>query len=375
VSSVSRQSDQAQPPVSAAARLRALANAERIPLSLSIELTRACNLRCVHCYLGRDHGSDAPSPLPTARLVELLHEAATLGCMSVSLTGGEVALRPDWLVIAKAAKAQRMAVALTTNGTLFDEADIEAIAQLRPRRVAVSIYGGDASSHDAITGVSGSFERSLATLVRLRAAGVRCRVNHVLIRDNFEQYAHVVEIADSLGCSFLADPTVRPSLDGSAVVVQDHRASLDQLRRFFSDDRIAAGTQEGQRVRQSEPVLARGLRNCAAGFSTAWVLADGDIVPCMGFPSVGNVSLSSLAEVWRGEEADVFRAAMLRPLRACEACDVAGFCYLRCPRTASVEDGSISRPSAWACTVAGLLSQMRHERMIGTQPEASVPRG
>lgn len=335
------------------AALRARARKLTIPLHVSFELTRRCNLACRHCYLASGDGE-----LPAGRWLELVDELADLGCMAITLTGGELALYDGWHEVAVAIKARRLTLSLLTNATLFGRDGLDAIADLHPLSVSASLYGSERGLHDAITRVPGSFERTVAALSGLRARGVRCRVGVVLMRENVDDAAAIVALTRELGCEFTFDPTVAPRADGDRDVLA-HRASGSSLRLFFANDAIR---------RELRPTLApadppsdthptRG--NCGAGTTSAFVDARGDVYACMGFPPpFGNVVAAGFAGVWRGAAAAEHRRAMSAPLTACSACDLLASCAVRCPRLALVEDGDLAGVSSRACELAGVLAEM-----------------
>jgi radical SAM protein with 4Fe4S-binding SPASM domain len=333
---------------------RARAFSKAIPLTIHVELTKRCNLRCIHCYVAgrRDE-------LPAERLAALFDELAAEGTLGVALTGGELALREDWLDIARAARRSGMLLHMQTNGTLFDADDIEAIADLKPASVAVSLYGGAAAAHDAVTGVEGSFERAVATIRGLTAAGVRVGIGSVLMRETLDEFPQIIELARGIGCTVMFDPTVAPRSDGTSDVVE-HRVCIEQLKHFYLDERIFADTREGRLAMRPDDLPARTAANCTAGFTTAFIEADGEVFPCMGFlPSFGNVSEASFREVWQGEVAREHRRAMMRPLEQCNACEMVAYCVNRCARLAAVEDGDVSGPSTRACELAVLVRDLR----------------
>lgn len=346
-------------------RLRALATRQGILLTARVELSGTCNLRCLHCYAESADDRQVPD-FSTARGIELMAELAHEGCLSVNLTGGELALRPDWLEIAWAAKRQRMTVALLTNATLFSDDDIHEISRLHVRLVAVSLYGASAATHDALTGVSGSFVAAVDNLRQLREMGVPCRISTVLMRDAVAAYRPLLDLAHTLGCGFLAEPTVRPRADGRDDVVRCLRAPAEDLRGFYSDQEILEGCLEGGIIcSQREPVREH-MGNCAAGQTLAHICANGDVVPCTGFGEVfGNIVDRPFADAWHGDAAKRHRELMAAPLRACSECGLLPYCTQRCPRLAYVEDGDISGPSRRACDVAQLVYTMRHESTHG----------
>ena len=148
--------------------------------------------------------------LPTSAWLRVVDDLAAAGCMSVALTGGEVALRDDWLRIAAAIRERDMMLSVLTNGTLLDEATIDALATLRPVRVSVSLYGATPAVHEAVTGVPGSFEATARAMRGLRERGLRVRAGILQMRENFDELEATRELALSLGCEPVVDFTVAP---------------------------------------------------------------------------------------------------------------------------------------------------------------------
>ena len=334
--------------------LRARAFFKAIPLTVHLELTKRCNLRCIHCYVAgrRDE-------LTAERLAALFDELAAEGTLGVALTGGELALREDWLDIARAARRSGMIISMQTNGTLLDDDDVLAIADLKPASVAVSLYGGTAAAHDAVTGVEGSFARTVTTMRRLIASGVRVRIGSVLMHETLDEYRQIIDLANEMDCAFTFDPTVAPRTDGAGDVLE-HRAGIEQLKRFYLDETMMADTREGRLAMRPDEPPQRTAVNCTAGFTTAFIDAGGDVYPCIGFlPAFGNLCETPFREVWRGEVAQAHRRAMARPLEQCNACDLVDYCVNRCARLAAVEDGDLSGPSTRACELAVLARDIR----------------
>ena len=193
-----------------------------------LEITKRCNLRCYHCYVAGPTGDE----LGTERILALLDEFAGEGCISVTLTGGEVGLRDDFLTIARGVKQHRMTLNVLTNGTAFRDEDLDELAALKPASVSVSIYGSTPAGHEKVTGVAGSFARSLATVRRLRERGVRCNIRSVLMRENFDDFTNIASLAGDMGCDYRFDPTVAPRADGDGDVLE-HRVSGKELRDFY----------------------------------------------------------------------------------------------------------------------------------------------
>lgn len=333
--------------------LQARARKLAIPLHISFELTKRCNLACRHCYIVPRDGE-----LPKLRWVELVDEVAELGCMAITLTGGELALYDGWREVARAIKERRLVLSLLTNATLFGGEGLDAIADLHPLSVSASLYGSEPGLHDAVSRVSGSFERTVAALSGLRTRGVRCRIGIVLMQENVKDTAAIIALAQELDCEFRFDPTVAPRADGDRDVLI-HRASGEGLRLFFGNDTIRGKVRSDppSPLPWGEVNSAKG--NCGAGSSSAFIDARGDVYACMGFPApFGNVAATGFAGVWEGVTAAEHRRAMSAPLKACAACELRAACGVRCPRLALVEDGDLAGVSSRACELASVLAEM-----------------
>ncbi len=346
-------------------RLNSLARATATPLSALLELTKRCNLRCYHCYV-----AGVKEEMPSARWLGLIRELADRGCLKVSLSGGEVGLRGDFLAIAEGVKRQRMALSVLTNGTLFEPADIDALAGLKPALVSVSLYGASAYVHEHVTGVAGSFTRSVETLRRLRERGVRCRVATVLMNDTLGEYPLLAEMAESLGCEFTFDPTVGPRADGDVSPLA-HRVPSDRLTGFYRDYVVPAVAA----VKTFDARPTGGVTtSCGAGFTGLYIDAAGEVLPCVGLgPSFGNVANHSFAEAWHGSAATDHRERMSRSRAECSACELLPFCTSHCPRLAAAEDGDAAGRSTRACELALLVRDLGRAVQAKTPPLELAP--
>ena len=81
------------------------------PLRAMLELTYRCNFRCVHCYLVEFR---SPGVLTTDELRSTMEQLAQMGCMVLTLTGGEPLVRRDFFEIADIAKELRFALRIFT---------------------------------------------------------------------------------------------------------------------------------------------------------------------------------------------------------------------------------------------------------------------
>jgi radical SAM protein with 4Fe4S-binding SPASM domain len=336
--------------------LLALSRTHAILQSTHLELTKRCNLRCYHCYV-----AGTSVELPVSRWLEVVDELEVEGCLHVTLTGGEVGLKHGWLQIAERVKRRRMTLRVLTNGTVFSPEDIGRLADLRPLLVGISLYGGTAVVHERVTGVPGSFDRSIASLRALRERDVRCRIACTLMPETLPGVDEIADLAEQLDCEFVADPTVVTRADGEDSVL-DYRLPVAQVREYLGSDRLRARRSQSRQVggagrhRTGPPVY------CSAGITAASIEANGDVLPCMGFrPAFGNVERASLQAAWHGSLAAAHRVRMQAPLDDCAGCRFLDYCTGRCPRQALVEAGNMSAAIPRTCELTAVGMDLRAE--------------
>lgn len=181
------------------AALRPGRNFDRSPLLVFYEVTQACDLACLHCRAcaqTRRHPGEL-SAEESLRLIDQLTEFPAPPMLV--LTGGDPFKRADIFQLVRHAAWSGLDVSITPSATpLATAAAIRRLREAGISRIAVSIDGADAVTHDAMRGVPGSFDRSLQMLADARDEGIPTQVNTTLAPDNFEQ---IDALADLLsGC-------------------------------------------------------------------------------------------------------------------------------------------------------------------------------
>src|SRR6202035_5369062 len=125
----------------------------RRPLIVWFEVTRACDLRCTHCYI--DAGRKRPGELSTREVFAVLDDLAELGAFSLVLAGGEPYLRPDFPEILEYAAQLGFVIAIVTNGTFLTRSIVKRIPRQRCR-ITLSVDGLQA--HHEIRGGRSTIE-------------------------------------------------------------------------------------------------------------------------------------------------------------------------------------------------------------------------
>ncbi|MFZ5785012.1 MAG: radical SAM protein [Acidobacteriota bacterium] len=327
------------------------------PMTATLELTRRCNARCAHCYLELD-GHPGPEFATVERVLRELGQAGTL---MLVLTGGEITLRPDWLDIVRVAHTLGFATTIKTNGLLWSAAAVSAIADIGVLSVDVSLHGARREAHDAVTNLPGSFDGAMATVKRLREAGVTVTFVHPALKREDGQAEGVSRLATELGCRLVLGSRVVGTMDG--------RCSNRSL--WPDEDCIEALYRVAH---------ARGATNVAPDFDSsndaAWpclsddaalsIQADGEIRRCVLLRrALGTVYGGPVPETWRLSRA---RAALREEAAswpsACKLCQFRATCR-RCPAAALAEHGSLDAPATVDCSAARARALLARARPVG----------
>jgi len=284
------------------------------PRALGLEITNGCNLQCRHCYVAcgpapSDNGPPAQpddrSPLPTARWLDLLEEARALGFESLVLTGGEPTLHPDLaLLLRKAHRLRFRPIELLSNLLRLDDALIALLRRIGAR-VQTSVYADHAEAHDAVTGLAGSFARTIGGIERLLAAGVQTRVNVVSIDHNPAASRRIQAFLTGLGVGPDDVTLGRPVPIGRAADL------VENLRRS-----VRARTFGPLCVRQGKLLV----NSCLAG--KAAIDTGGDVYACLlERAPLGNVAGAPLRAVIDSPAMQQLWQIRLENIPGCSQCE------------------------------------------------------
>lgn len=157
-------------------------------------LVRRCNLMCKHCYsISAD--TDFPNELNTQQVLEVMDDLKQFKVPVLILSGGEPLLRPDIFEIAHRAKAIGFYTALSTNGTLIDESNIDRIAAVNFDYLGISI-DGIKETHDKFRRKEGAFDASMHALRLCRDQGIKVGLRYTMTQDNAAELPQLLDLMD-----------------------------------------------------------------------------------------------------------------------------------------------------------------------------------
>lgn len=339
-------------------RWHPLDRVERRPLTCIWELTRGCNLACVHCE--NSCGPRSPDELTFEQLTTTAESLARLGCRHVDLTGGEPLLHPDWDTLASRLADQGMSTALITNGTLLDERALDRAIAARVKRVGISVDGMQAT-HDATrqrrTPGSSPWSETAEALKRALRR-LPCTVITQLNRTNLGELATMHDWLAELGVKRwqlqLAVPAGRVlELDEPYVIGPPDLATIADFVEIIAVSGRAPEIDVSDTIGYytAHEATLRGRRGgiwlgCQAGIRLVSITYDGKVRGCSALPAefdAGDLHTERLEDIWNDAHrfcyATEFDASRLTG--ACARCPYGRLCRAGCTTLAYWTTGSI----------------------------------
>jgi radical SAM protein with 4Fe4S-binding SPASM domain len=260
----------------------------RLPKTLTIAITGACNLTCKHCWVAAGEGGSA-GHVATETVSRLIKEFADLGGEGVRLTGGEPLCHPDWLPLLRLAVASGFSsVILQTNGMLFDDQKAAALRELDfPGLVLqLSFDGATAATHDLVRG-AGAFDSLMQGVHRLLAEGLgqRIAIFFTEMRHNLQEIPQLLELADALGIGSVATGTLVPcgrAAEDELAAAPEPAQYLRLLDRYHADPAFRSVYKRIGKVAALEWRSGGAARAESCSFvENPYLTAEGRLYPCV----------------------------------------------------------------------------------------------
>ena len=208
------------------------------------EVTKGCNLRCIHCRASATELS-SPTDLPTRTALGIIDQIAEAANPILVLSGGEPLYRSDIFQLARYGTDMGLRVALATNGTLVTKDVARMIVDSGVKRVSISLDGADAQTHDSFRGIPGAFDAAVAGLRNLKALGMSVQINMTIARHNARQLPQVLELARTLGADALHTFLLVPVGCGVDIAAEQMVApeEYEKMLNWFYDQSLLGGIE------------------------------------------------------------------------------------------------------------------------------------
>ncbi|MGQ9588153.1 MAG: radical SAM protein [Thermoplasmata archaeon] len=374
------------------------------PFQVVWNITRACNMKCQHCY--EDAGRADDDELTFEQAIHGIDILAKAGVPSIAFSGGEPTILPRIKELVRHAKDKGMYVSIATNGLMLENKNmVRDLKEAGLSYVQISLDGLDPETHDQFRGVKGAWTRTVRAIGNCVDEGLFVSIATTVTKHNAGEIPRMIDFARGLCVNWLMlynfipagrgvdiarsdlSPNERYELLGTAyretcrgglqilsTAPQYARVAVEQTM-IERNERILIPTHFGNPGYSGPTVaLAEFIGGCGAGRFYLSVEPNGDVYPCVFFPhraevKVGNLLESDFDEMWRG-------ARVLRSLRdkdnlkgSCGKCQyryICGGCRARAmgyfDDPLSPDPGCISNLKEWEELTAKLeVNNANHE--------------
>ena len=339
---------------------------EGILPSALFELTYRCNEFCVHCFNPRltfDHSKELTTDEITATLAEL----EAMGTYSVTFSGGEVSLRPDFFDIMLETQRRNFAVSVYTNGQVAPDW-LEKLISFFPQTVGVSLYSANPEIHDVTTRRKGSFEQSLQAIKTLVKHGIRTTVKCPLMNHTVHGYKKLLALCDRLGSIPQFDFHICPAMDGDCSRTVHQISDPEILSLLYREPRIPVKVDINT-PHQGRTYKAMDDAPCGGGHWTLSVCPDGTVYPCNSLPIVlGNIRNHGIKKIWEMSEPLVaWKKTVWNDFNECGLYAACAYCNF-CPGMAMLETGDPFSKSKTCCITAKIRRNVALELKNNKDP-------
>ena len=332
---------------------------ERVPLQVSIEVTRRCPLECLHCYNNLPMGDmDAKRREMTKKEhFRVLDELVEMGCFWILYTGGEIFARKDFLEIYTYAKQKGFLITLFTNGTIINEQIADYLKEWPPFAIEITLYGRTRETYEALTAIPGSYDRCLRGIKLLKEQGLPLKLKTVATSINKHEVMAMRRFAEEdLGVEFKIDGQINPRIDCSQSPLAVRLTPEELVALDLSTPTIAAEYRKLAKAGlESPPNLSQidTTYSCGGGMNSFAINAYGEIGICViSQQETFAIRQAGVRAVWE-ESLFRLRNRKRRKVTKCVECRIQPLCGM-CPANGELENGDRESPVAFLCSAAHL---------------------
>jgi len=267
---------------------------EAIPLNAQIEITYRCNHLCTFCY----NSPTGQREMTTPQIFDALKKISDFGVLYLTLTGGEALCHKDFFKIAAEVRRLGMALRIYSNGYLMaDRKIVKKIKALAPMEIEITVHGAKAETHDALTRIQGSFDKTVAAIRLLVEEGLKVNLKTPITKLNKDELYGIKALADDLGLHVTFDPVITPKDDGNHDPLA-LRADEEFFEAYWAEHYVKL--HGGRLPPKTNHCAGGGEANCGTGRSGFTIDPYGNILPCVALRrQVANIlEIDSFQEVW-----------------------------------------------------------------------------
>lgn len=321
-------------------------------LRVHIDISSGCNEQCIHCYIP----TEKRTGVMTADLFNhILGQCIEIGVQNITISGGEPILNKHLADFLIKCGNNNFSVNLLSNLTLLTD-DLISILRCNPLfSVQTSLYSMDEHIHDLITGVSGSFRKTVSAIGKLHKHNIPMQINTPIIKQNANSYDSVKEWANMMNITSSNDLMLFGCYDNSCsnlhcrIPMSDIKSILQRKFQNHQEVEAAIRDAEAKQISEHSPI-------CSVCKNSLCISSHGEVYPCEGWQGlkIGNLNKQSLLDIWNNNPiVHQLRSLTFKDFKSCMKCSNRRYCPTCLIMNANEDDqGDIFAINPYMCEIA-----------------------
>jgi radical SAM protein with 4Fe4S-binding SPASM domain len=295
------------------------------PQIVSFAVTKACNLRCLHCHA--DAREAFPKELTLKEATQAIDELAALGTEAIMFSGGEPLLRKKF-VLQLASYCTNIGIlpAMLTNGVLINHKVAFELKEAGILAVGIPLDSPEAKLHDKLRDVPGTFDKALRGIRACKNMDLEVVVTTMALKSNFAMVPRMIDFISDIGVDQVAIYDLVPNGRGKEM--------MDEMMLKEQREEVIRYLQRVQETKEMAFLFSGGLPlypeivatmhktkgtsapdlllkqfwihapvGCPAGITYLSLRPNGDVYPCPFLQiKVGNIREQSISDIWFGSD-------------------------------------------------------------------------
>ncbi|MFB7142923.1 radical SAM/SPASM domain-containing protein [Gottfriedia sp. NPDC056225] len=266
-----------------------------VPISISMELTNRCQLKCLHCF--NESGKARENEINIDKFVEIAKTFVDIGASTFFITGGEPLLKSNVEKLIKLLGENARSCTIATNGMILREELLLLISNYPNIGIQISLDGIE-KNHDYIRGVRGAFKNTINNIKRLTNKNIPVSISYTMNDHNKDDLIDLIQLCKSIKCVGISIGLT--SIAGRAkknnIPVELAREFTDILGDYhqkYSTDDFYVGLDICERKINKIMDSIEHPNKCGAGYQLIHILSNGKVTPC---PAIQNIILGDVNE-------------------------------------------------------------------------------
>lgn len=355
------------------------ASMNKVPLSVTFELSPVCNFSCKMCYVRKTEKQIKDSGKRIRTYKEWLDIAKQIkeeGTLYLLLTGGEPFIYPHFKELYIELHKMGFIISINSNGTMIDETTLEWLKEYAPSRINITLYGGSKETYHRICQNSNGYDKTVKAIKMLKEANIPVVINASMIPENKDDVETIVEFGKSLGLNtrmttYMFPPIRRDKEETDSRFTPEESARINILKnRCILDsnyyNNYVIDTYNNIDKYSVEDESTWGVDDeyikCRAGRCSCWINWEGHMSACgmTPFPIITYPFEHSFHECWMTLTNAVRSTTVLAECKGCKKKDICNPCVAM----TYAETGDVNKKAPYLCELTDcIIENIKKEYM------------